>query len=771
MTGAEAPTAHQLLRTISVEASTHHNLHTELRVGVSRVCVGRGICFNTRTYNGMFPGPTLQVRPGTNLTVDVVNNLGPNTLAKRSGGTETSYANYPNSTNLHIHGVRASPRHDNTFVEVAPGERYRYTYIVNNQTGSSLLWYHAHLEGTSSMQLYGGMAGAFVVKDTQQEATYFRGWPEAVVVIQQLVFDTLHASYFGKYMACDDHSITASALDCDIENPSNYTGWMLLANGQNEPRVDVVQNQMLRLRLINAMSGSVNLVHLAFDSDTPCTMHTLALDGVFLSAPRHVNSVLLPPGGRADLAVQCTEPGLHFLRTTTKRDDSEHFYGQFPEGHALVVLNTSEPSKQDVDVGDNGCNDCAGCDGCGGTVGGGPVADDGEWPKPGPPQQAGYNWPTLAPTVSSNPTAAPTPRSDAIVTSLPLTLPGPPAFYPDLVNSEITNNYSVRLGNPVGGNVVNGYRYNRTANHVMKPGDVEEWELSGGETPGTMHPHPYHHHMTHFQVIRVGGVKGGEAGMGVVPGADLMAMVGDYRDTVVLYAELNYTVRFVVPFPGLMMIHCHILKHEDRGMMTLANSTGGKHAAYWQNNGEFGPSPITGDGGDGVVGGGGDGGGLVLDPTAVDAGTDSGVRLHSSHSHHHEKMAPAPERLIIFLLLIILVLIVILARRCAPVRRWWRRRFGGNKGGQPREGTHLLVEFHNSSNGVPEMEIRPVAKSVSSLGRISEGSWGEMSQISQGTAGSADGEDEDGTADAPNDGERAQKRPSGGWGKWQAYFP
>ena len=62
-----------------------------------------------------------------------------------------------------------------------------------------------------------------------------------------------------------------------------------------------------------------------------------------------------------------------------------------------------------------------------------------------------------------------------------------------------------------------------------------------------------------------------------------------------------------------------------------------------------------------------------------------------------------------------------------------------------------------------------MAKSVSSLGRISEGSWGEMSQISQAaTEGSAEAEggDED-----LFDGPKPTKRPSGGWGKWQAHFP
>ena len=71
-------------------------------------------------------------------------------------------------------------------------------------------------------------------------------------------------------------------------------------------------------------------------------------------------------------------------------------------------------------------------------------------------------------------------------------------------------------------------------------------------------------------MVRAGGVRGGAEGVGVVPGTELMAKVGDWRDTVVLYATLNYTIRFTVPFPGLMMVHCHIQKHSDNGMLALA---------------------------------------------------------------------------------------------------------------------------------------------------------------------------------------------------------
>ena len=50
--------------------------------------------------------------------------------------------------------------------------------------------------------------------------------------------------------------------------------------------------------------------------------------------------------------------------------------------------------------------------------------------------------------------------------------------------------------------------------------------------------------------------------------------VGDWRDTLVLYGGLSYTVRFVAPFLGLMMVHCHIQKHSEYGMMALAEVAG-----------------------------------------------------------------------------------------------------------------------------------------------------------------------------------------------------
>ena len=55
---------------------------------------------------------------------------------------------------------------------------------------------------------------------------------------------------------------------------------------------------------------------------------------------------------------------------------------------------------------------------------------------------------------------------------------------------------------------------------------------------------------------------------------DALARVGDWRDTIPLYGNVAYVVRFVSPFAGLMMVHCHIQKHSEYGMMALAEVAG-----------------------------------------------------------------------------------------------------------------------------------------------------------------------------------------------------
>jgi hypothetical protein len=72
------------------------------------------------------------------------------------------------------------------------------------------------------------------------------------------------------------------------------------------------------------------------------------------------------------------------------------------------------------------------------------------------------------------------------------------------------------------------------------------------------------HHSVHFQIVDKQVAEGKEL---------LFAEIGDYRDTIILASGINFTIRFIPAFLGRIMVHCHILKHEDGGMMMLVNVT------------------------------------------------------------------------------------------------------------------------------------------------------------------------------------------------------
>lgn len=86
-------------------------------------------------------------------------------------------------------------------------------------------------------------------------------------------------------------------------------------------------------------------------------------------------------------------------------------------------------------------------------------------------------------------------------------------------------------------------------------GDVEVWEIT--TTSGMMMGsagHPFHIHGTQFQILSRDGMPPYLNEMG-------------WKDTV--YVRANETVRIIVKFDykGMYMYHCHILEHEEAGMM------------------------------------------------------------------------------------------------------------------------------------------------------------------------------------------------------------
>jgi FtsP/CotA-like multicopper oxidase with cupredoxin domain len=81
-------------------------------------------------------------------------------------------------------------------------------------------------------------------------------------------------------------------------------------------------------------------------------------------------------------------------------------------------------------------------------------------------------------------------------------------------------------------------------------GDIEIWEASG-----EMMAHPLHVHGVHFEVLSRNDKKPNTRDQGL-------------RDTVVVKEPVELLVQFTQPADKApFMYHCHILEHEDNGMM------------------------------------------------------------------------------------------------------------------------------------------------------------------------------------------------------------
>ncbi len=102
---------------------------------------------------------------------------------------------------------------------------------------------------------------------------------------------------------------------------------------------------------------------------------------------------------------------------------------------------------------------------------------------------------------------------------------------------------------------LNGRKFdmNRIDDNVIL-GDTEIWEITANSTMMGKMGHPFHIHGTQFQILSRDGKEPPLNEQG-------------WKDTV--FVQADETVRIIVKFSykGVFMYHCHILEHEEAGMM------------------------------------------------------------------------------------------------------------------------------------------------------------------------------------------------------------
>ena len=233
----------------------------ELTCAPALVDMGDGKLRGVLAYNGLFPGPTWNARAADWITVRLWNGLDEETIT-------------------HWHGLTVNFQNDGgPKLAIPPGGYYDYNFQVSQRAG--LNFYHPHPHLLTGKQVCLGLAGAFIVRDAEEDALLLPSGPyEIPLILRDANFDS-------------QGNLTYNPTS------SGFKGKYPLVNGTLKPRL-YVDRGVYRFRVLNGANARV--FTLALSNGAPFTV--IGNDGGLLrAAATGVTQIQLGMGERLDVLV------------------------------------------------------------------------------------------------------------------------------------------------------------------------------------------------------------------------------------------------------------------------------------------------------------------------------------------------------------------------------------------------------------------------------------------------------------------------------------
>jgi FtsP/CotA-like multicopper oxidase with cupredoxin domain len=483
-----------------------------------------------RTYNGQTPGPTLNVFPGENLEVTLENSLDAQTPEEFCPPSMNQF-HAANSTNFHTHGLHVSPYKatdgrdsDNVFLTVTPQDQQipqschmseiregktAYNFELPDDHPSGTFWYHAHKHGSTAQQVGNGLAGPLIVRDKPGVMpSYIENAPEDILIVQMRDIKT----------DTPDPGDGGGAPHLVLVDPSGKGG------GVKNPEIVMRPGEVRRWRIINAAPKADTFVSLnlaGVNGGEALDVYQIAYDGITYDKRIKIdttnnglpweNPAALAPGNRTDFMVR------------VPRDSAE---GELQ----LVALQLPDLMKSAM-------------------VGEAAVADE-------PPHSDAME---LTIRIEGEPI-------DAEWSDDP-TLPGGGALVEPIDPNSVVRDREVEffLQFPPHAEttsfMIDRGEFDGEVKQTMKLGTAERWHVTNRNT----FTHPFHIHVNPFFVTHINGVELAKDNP-LRRWQDTMAIPTAAAHDVNPPGSFTMLSRFV-RFTGKFVIHCHILEHEDQGMM------------------------------------------------------------------------------------------------------------------------------------------------------------------------------------------------------------
>ncbi|MFJ6278698.1 multicopper oxidase family protein [Arthrobacter subterraneus] len=173
-------------------------------------------------YNGIFPGPTIDLLQGTRAVLKIRNQL-PQTHPLHG---------HTLSTSTHLHGSASLPQFDGYASDVTP-PGFAKNYEYPNFQSARTLWYHDHNVHNTAENAYSGLSAQFCMHDPAER-------------------ELLPQNNFDVPLTLSDAMFAADgSLAYDDNSHSGLWGDVILVNGKPWP-VMKVQRRVYRFRILNA---------------------------------------------------------------------------------------------------------------------------------------------------------------------------------------------------------------------------------------------------------------------------------------------------------------------------------------------------------------------------------------------------------------------------------------------------------------------------------------------------------------------------------------
>ena len=533
------------------------------------------------TANGSADAPTIRVRLGSDLTITLRNEItdpgaidavtGPGKLSVATDRVPPSpgfYAVIPGmkhhatgTTNLHVHGFAVppvKPQDDVLTVCTDPavgpqrcGQRtFIYQFHVPADMTEGLYWYHPHVHGEVQAQMLMGLTGAIVVEGPQDDARRAAGIDERVLIVRQTQDLDAGRTQAAAMTAAppasaahkaSGHAPPATAIDTahELLCGSNSGIDAISLNGTPVPVGEAADSALANFeihagrkqlwRILNAATDAFLDLAIVEENGKPLPLEVVARDGSALTDDAGTtlpvvatsSSQFVPPAGRLEVLVTAPPPGVKAY-LVTHAVDTGCAGDRLPERRLAVLTSTGQTAEPAV------------------------VAQV--------PQASRNN-------LFSGLVARHTDRERVIAM----------AEYP---RPGITDQVDFYIVERKPGAVLRPYEMGSPPAISVRAGTTEEWIVENW----TNELHAFHIHQVHFRVLAIDGKPVTNPPLLDVVNVPYAEATGYHsKEGPVRPGRVRIKLFFPESLAGDIPFHCHLVDHEDNGMMAVLRVLPGSH--------------------------------------------------------------------------------------------------------------------------------------------------------------------------------------------------